>query len=312
MIHELIPAYDPYVVWQYPWTDGLSSYGWVMLGGFLVAAACGLVGNFLILRRMALIGDAMSHGLLPGLVVAFLVFQTRSSLAMLVGAIVAGLVTTGLIEIIEKQARVKADAALGVVFTSLFAFGVVLISLFADHVDLDADCVLYGELAFVPLAQSVSIFGLAIPKPIVQLGCVCVVSSIVVWGLYKELVVVCFDKGYARALGLPVSTIHYTLMLLVSLALVASFEAVGVILVIAMLVFPGATAGLVSTRLPRILAITVLLAALYAILGLHLALYLDASIAGCMAVVAIAIFVGVWLVGLLIKKLSPLSVAPQQ
>ena len=117
--------------------------------GFLVTAACGLIGNYLILRRMALVGDAISHSILPGIAIAFLLAKSRSSLAMFAGALVAGIVTTLLIETIHRRSRVKQDAAIGIVFSTLFAIGVILISLFASQVDLDQDCVLYGDISFV-------------------------------------------------------------------------------------------------------------------------------------------------------------------
>src|SRR5262245_49800570 len=139
-----IPPFDFQKVVIAPWTTDLSSHGWTMAMGFLVASACGLVGNYLILRRMALVGDAISHSVLPGLVIAFLLAGSRHSGVMFVGALAAGVVTTILIEVIHKKTRVKQDAAIGITFTTLFALGVILVSYYASKVDLDQECVLYG------------------------------------------------------------------------------------------------------------------------------------------------------------------------
>jgi manganese/zinc/iron transport system permease protein len=138
---ELIPAFEWRAVFVEPWTVDLALFGWIALMGFFVAVACGLVGNYLILRRMALMGDAVSHSVLPGLVVACLWSGSRGTGAMFAGALAAGAVTAVLIEGIHRLSRVKQDAAIGIVFSALFAFGVLLTSLYAQQIDLDADCV---------------------------------------------------------------------------------------------------------------------------------------------------------------------------
>src|SRR5262245_56187407 len=152
-MNSFIPPFAFQKVIAAPWTTDFSIYGWIMLMGFLVATACGLVGNYLILRRMALVGDAISHTVLPGLVVAFLIAKSRHSRAMFAGALVAGLLTTVLIELIHKKSRVKQDAAIGITFSSLFALGVILVSAYAGKVDLDQECVLYGEIGMVSFEQ---------------------------------------------------------------------------------------------------------------------------------------------------------------
>src|SRR3989344_1061753 len=155
----MIPKFNFDAVFVQPWTENAGTYGWILIMGFLVTAACGLVGNYLILRRMALVGDAISHSVLPGLAVAFLFSGSRGSLPMFIGALAAGVLTTILIELIHRQSRVKQDAAIGITFSTLFAIGVILICLFADKVDLDQECVLYGEIGFVPFQTSVEWFG---------------------------------------------------------------------------------------------------------------------------------------------------------
>ena len=283
---NLIPPFEFQRVFVEPWTDNFASYGWIALMGFLVATACGLVGNYLILRRMALVGDAISHSVLPGLAIAFLVANNRNSLAMFLGALGAGLVTTLLIELIHKKSRVKQDAAIGITFSSLFAIGVILISLFASKVDLDQDCVLYGEIGTIPLMG---------PTPVVRMACVTVLTIMLIIVFYKELLVSSFDPGLAYSLGINATVVHYGLMCMLSIVVVSAFESVGAILVIAMLILPGATASLLSERLPRILVLTVLHAAISSVLGIHLAVWLDCSIAGAMVVMGSVLFGLAWI-----------------
>ena len=289
---NFIPPFDAHRVFVEPWTQDFSSSVWIALMGFFVATACGLVGNYLILRRMALVGDAISHSILPGIAVAFLISGSRGSLPMFLGALVAGAVTTVLIEVIHKKSRVKQDAAIGIAFTSLFAVGVILISLFASKVDLDQECVLYGEIAFIPLEGMVEFAGLTLgPPSVVRMALVTLVVALLVGLFYKELLVSSFDPALAVSLGINSTFVHYALMAMLSVVVVSAFEAVGAILVIAMLILPGATATLLSHRFPVMLGLTVLHAALSAVLGLHLGVWLNCSLAAAMVVAATGLFI---------------------
>lgn len=281
----LIPEFQWHRVFIAPWTTELGSHGLMALVTFLVGATCGLIGNFLILRRMALVGDAISHSVLPGIAVAFLVTGSRGVGAMVLGAIVAAWVTHGLIEVISRHSRLKQDAAIGIAFSTLFAVGVVLIAVFADKVDLDQDCVLNGELPMIPLEPPIRWGGWVLgPPPVVRLAVLLAAS----WGLlvafYKELMLSSFDPGLASCLGIRVGWVHHGLMLWLSLVVVASFEAVGAILVIALLILPGATASLLTERMiPRLLW-SMVHAALSAVAGMHLSVALDCSPAGASVV----------------------------
>ena len=293
---ELIPPFNFHRVFIEPWTQPGGGYIWIALMGFLVTTACGLVGNYLILRRMALVGDAISHSVLPGIAVAFLMAKSRSSLAMFLGALVAGGLTTVIIETIHRKTRVKQDAAIGIAFTSLFALGVILISLFASKVDLDQECVLYGEIAFVPLEEMVRLGGLTLgPVSVVRMAVVTLLLAALILAFYKELLVSSFDPALAVSLGINSTIVHYALMAALSVVVVSAFEAVGAILVVAMLILPGATASLVSQRFPVMLGLTVLHAALSAVLGLHLGVWLNCSLAGAMVVAATALFGLAWI-----------------
>ncbi|MEN9573699.1 MAG: hypothetical protein RL514_1554 [Verrucomicrobiota bacterium] len=296
---DFIPPFDFHRVFVEPWTQPGGGFLWIVLMGFFVATACGLVGNYLILRRMALVGDAISHSLLPGIAVAFLISGSRGSLPMFIGALVAGAVTTVLIEVIHKKSRVKQDAAIGIAFTSLFAVGVILISVFASKVDLDQECVLYGEIAFIPLEGVVELAGLTLgPPSVVRMAVVTFVVVLLVGMFYKELLVSSFDPALSFSLGINSTFVHYALMAILSVVVVSAFEAVGAILVIAMLILPGATATLLSHRFPVMLGLTVLHSALSAVLGLHLGVWLNCSLAAAMVVAGAGLFCLVWAGGL--------------
>jgi manganese/zinc/iron transport system permease protein len=295
-MNELIPAFNFHDVIVAPWGENFSMFGWIALMGFLVTTACGLIGNYLVLRRMSLVGDAISHSVLPGIAIAFLIARTRSNFAMFAGALVAGVVTTLLIETIHRSTRVKQDSAIGIVFSTLFALGVILISLFASQVDLDQDCVLYGEISFVPLEPRVILGGFEIaPESVFLMGIVTLLVVILILVFYKELLVSSFDSGLASSLGIRPGLIHYSLMGALSVVVVSAFQSVGAILVIAMLILPGATSYLISQRLPTMMILSVIHSALSAVLGMHLAIWLNCSMAGAMVVAAAALFGLAWI-----------------
>ena len=288
-MNELIPPFDFQRVFVDPWTTGLNPYGWMTLMAFLVTATCGLIGNYLILRRMALVGDAISHSVLPGLAVAYLLTSELTLPVMMLGALGAGLLTTVLIEFIHTRSRIKSDAAIGITFCTLFALGVVLINVFASRVHLDADCVLYGDLSYLSREGD----ELA-PRAVTIMGGVGIAVAILIVVFYKELLVSSFDAMLAASLGFAPKLIHLALMAVLSIVIVSAFESVGAILVIATLILPGATAQLLSTRLPVCLWLSVVHAALSAVLGLHLGLWLNCSIAAAVVVAGMGLFVLAW------------------
>jgi manganese/zinc/iron transport system permease protein len=264
---------------------------WIILTGSLVASSAGLLGVFLLLRRMSMLGDAISHAVLPGIVVAYLLSGSREPLPMLLGAAVFGVLATIVIESLYRKARMQSDAAIGVTFTGLFASGVILISAYAGQVDMDLDCVLFGEIAYVPLDVWVSSGGRVLgPRPAWILGGLLLgVVLLLVLG-YKRLLVTTFNPAYASAIGISTGLWHYLLMGAVSVTTVVSFESVGAILVVAFLIVPPATAYLISQQLRQMLMLTVLIGFLSAAGGYYLAWWMDGSIAGAMAVVAGIIF----------------------
>jgi len=259
---------------------------WIILTGSLVAVTAGLLGCFLILRKMAMVGDAIAHAVLPGIVIAFLISGSRDSVLMLTGAAATGLLTTFIIEYLQKTGKLQSDAAIGLAFTFMFAVGVILIAVYAGQIDLDQDCVLHGEIAYVPLETIITDSGYNLgPTAIWYLGAVFIaVLCLIIFG-YKGLMLTTFDPEYAAAIGISTAAWHYVLMAAVSLATVVSFESVGAILVVAFLVAPPAIAYLLTDSLPRMLVISSIAGILAAIGGYYLAATIDGSIAGAMTVV---------------------------
>lgn len=262
----------------------------IVLVGSLVASSCALLGCFLVLRRMALLGDAISHAVLPGIVLAFLFTGSRSPLPMLLGAGVLGLLTVFAVEVLTRTRRLAGDASIGVVFPALFSLGVVLISRYAAQVDLDLDCVLYGEIAYAPWDLWIVDGRSWGPRALWMNGALLVLDLAFVGLLWKELKVSTFDAELAAALGFSPMLLHYLLMGAVSVTVVGAFESVGAILVVALLVVPPATAFLLTDRLSTMLALAVGCGVLSTVLGYLLARSLDASIAGSMATVAGVLF----------------------
>ncbi len=270
--------------------------GWIVLAGILCATASSLIGSFLVLRRMSLLGDAISHAVLPGLAAAFFISGSRNSVVMFVGAAMVGVLTALLTQWIRNYGNVDEGASMGVVFTTLFALGLVMIVQAADHVDLDPSCVLYGAIELTPL-DTWLVLGYDVPRVVVTLSIVTLVNLVFIILFYKEFKISAFDPSLATASGFNASLMHYLLMTLVAVTAVASFESVGNILVIAMMVVPASAAMLLSERLVVVIFISVLIAVISAILGHISALvvppwfgFRSTTTAGMMAVVVGLIF----------------------
>jgi manganese/zinc/iron transport system permease protein len=300
-LRALFPAWDWQTVVVDPWSLDPAISIWIVLMGFFVTAACGLVGNYLLLRRMALVGDAISHSILPGLVLAFLIFRHNSLWTSFAGALAAGFATVLLIEFIHKQSRVKADAAICIAFTVLFAAGVVLMSMLETkgNFHIDAECVLYGEIAFVPLEPPVVWHGIELgPPSVLRMGAMLVFVAVLISVFYKELLVTSFDPGLARSLGMKTGLWHHGLMGILALVIVCAFEAVGAILAVAMLIVPAMFAAQLSDRLRTRLGLTVAHAAASSLFGYHLSVWLHCSAAGAMVAAGAGLFVAAWAPGL--------------
>ena len=256
----------------------------------VTAAACALVGVFLVLRRSALLSDAISHAILPGIVVAFFWTGSLSSPLLLVAAAATGVLTVAAIEAVSRTRLVRTDAAIGLVFPALFSIGVVLIARYAGDVHLDTDAVLLGDPAFAWIDRF-DAFGRDLgPVALWRMGAVLAVVVVFVGVFYKELKLTTFDAALAAALGFAPAALNYAFVAVVSVVAVGAFDVVGSILVVALMVAPPSAALLLSDRLPRVLGLSVGIGVASALGGYALARALDASIAGSMAVVAGLLF----------------------
>jgi len=252
-----------------------------ILIGTCAAVACALPGNFLLLRRQALIGDAISHVVLPGIVAAFLVTGVIAALPMMLGAGVAALVAVGLIEVIRRLGRIEPGAAMGVVFTAMFAGGVLLLEQSdTSDVHLDVQHALYGNLesliwldafGWSSLVEWEALKGL--PPELPRMAATLAFVSGFTWVLWRPLKISSFDEGFARTVGLPTGALGLSLVVVAAIAAVAAFDAVGSIIVIAMFICPPAAARLMTNRLEAQVAWSVGFAALSAVLGYVLAGY---------------------------------------
>ncbi|WP_285669626.1 metal ABC transporter permease [Paralimibaculum aggregatum] len=246
-----------------------------ILIGIFASVACALPGNFLILRRQALIGDAISHVVLPGIVVAFLLTGGVASMAMMLGAAGAAVLAVLLIEAVKRLGRIEPGAAMGVVFTSMFAGGVLLLEQSdTSSVHLDVQHALMGNLESLiwfkakgwhSLADPAALAALPDELPRMALVCLVVVALTVIF--WRPLKISTFDEGFARAIGLPVAAIGFGLVVTAAVAAVAAFDAVGSIIVIAMFICPPAAARLMTNRLEAQVLWSVGFAVLAAVLG---------------------------------------------
>lgn len=233
-------------------SPGFTQAFWTIAIGALGAVACSLLGCFLILKRLSLLGDAISHGVLPGIVIAVLLTGQMSGPAIILGAMAFGILTAFFTETLTRVGNVTEDSSLGVVFTSLFAIGVVMISLFASGRHLDVDCVLFGKFETVSLVTD-DWFGFEIPRAIPNMLLSLAMTVGVILIFWKELKLTAFDPALASAMGYSAVAVHYLFVALVAACTVTSFESMGSILVLAMLVVPPATAHLLTDRLSRML-----------------------------------------------------------
>jgi manganese/zinc/iron transport system permease protein len=295
---------------------------WTAATAAFAAAACAVPGLFLVLRRQSLLGDALSHTALPGVVGAYLVttlaersgwlpagtFAATRHLLLATGAVIVGLATAWASEALSRLGRIDRNAALAVVFTTAFAAGLLLLRWQADAVHIDPDHVLFGE---VELSVLDTIPGTAIPRPLVVAAVALVINLAFIALCFKELRVASFDPGFAESIGINTGRLHLMQVAVTAITLVAAFESVGSILAIAMLVLPAATARFLSHRLVGTLGWSIALAVVAAIVGHALSFTLpavvfgslgfenveDAGTAGTMAAVGGVLFLAALLFG---------------
>ncbi len=240
--------------------------------------------------------DAISHAILPGIVLAFFLTESLSSPLLILAAAGTGVLTVFFVELLQRTKLIKEDAAIGLTFPALFSIGVILISRFAENVHLDMDAVLLGELAYAPLNR-LKAFGYDLgPVSLYVMGAILVINLVFILLFYKELKLVTFDASLAAALGFAPTLIHYGLMTLVSVTTVGAFDAVGSILVVALIAGPPTTAYLMTDKLSRMLILSAIIGSVNAVSGYWLASLFDVSIAGAIATMTLLIFILVFLV----------------
>lgn len=267
----------------------------IALVAVVVAVACALPGVFLVLRQQSLQSDAISHSVLFGIVICFFLVRSLDSPLLLVGAVATGILTVLLSEVLLRTGLLKEDASIGLVFPLLFSVAVILISLYAGDIHLDTDAVLTGEIGLAPFHRWV-VFGVDLgPQAVWSMGAIGAANLALLVLFFKELKISTFDPGLAASLGFRPGWIHYGLMVMVSLTAVGAFDSVGSILVVALMIAPAATATLLSERLAPRIVLTVMIAAVAALVGVLAAFALDTSIAGTMAVAAGLLFAAAFL-----------------
>jgi len=264
--------------------------GWLLATAFLTALACGLPGAWLVLRRMSLTGDAISHSVLPGIVIGFLVSGSLDSPLLVIGAAFCGWLAVMLIDRLHHLGGVREDAATGIVFTTMFSLGVLLMRRYGGRVDLDADCVLFGQIDTAIHGARVGIMGFEIPGIVATSAFAAVLAIAFVALTHHRLLATAFDSAHSRLLDrAPVAT--RSLLLAVSAAvIVAAFQAVGAIMSVALLVLPGATALLIAKRMPMLFGVIVVHAALSAFFGLQLATFANCNFGAAVVIVGAGLF----------------------
>ena len=266
----------------------------VLLVLLLTALSTALLGVFLVLRGQAMTTDAISHTILLGIVIAFFITNDLRSPLLIIGATLVGLITVYLIEVIGQSKLVSKDAATGLVFTSLFALAVILVSKYLDNIHLDLDIVLMGQVLFAPLNR-IEILGIDLPYALWQLAIVLLINVTFVALFYKELKLSSFDPVYSIVSGFSTSIIYYSLMSLVSVTAVTAFDAVGTILVISFFTAPAATDFLLSKKLSTMIWISLMFAAINSLVGGTFGYLTDTSISGSVAVISMISFFLVFL-----------------
>lgn len=260
--------------------SGLNSEQAILLTGILTASACALLGSFLILRRTAMMADAISHAILPGIVLGYFLADGPQLFAGFLGAALASTVTVFLVGGLQRTRKVDEGSAIGIVFPAMFALGTVVVSKWFANVHLDTDAVLYGNIEFTNFDRWFIGDRDMGPLSIWVMGTLLILNLLFLTLFYKELKLTTFDGALAVAIGFSPALVHYALMSMLSVTTVGAFTAVGAILVIALVIVPAATAYLLTERLGMMIALSVLIGALSAVTGYQIAIELDASISG--------------------------------
>lgn len=262
--------------WIDPWRSPTTL--WLIATAAFTAIACGLPGAFLVLRRMSLTGDAISHSVLPGIVIGFLVSGSLDSPWIIAGAAASGWLTVMIIELFHRKAGVREDAATGVVFTAMFSIGVVLLRLFASKVDLDPDCVLFGNLETAIHGARTTIGSLEVPNIVLTTGGAAIFSLVFVVAIYHRLLCTSFDPVLSKLTGQSPARAQSLLLGVTAAVVVAAFQTVGAVMSVALLVIPAAASLLIARRLPWVLLGVIVHSVFAAVGGIYLATWANCNL----------------------------------
>ncbi|NLJ71090.1 MAG: metal ABC transporter permease [Clostridiaceae bacterium] len=265
-------------------SDFLNYNQQMLLTLIVTGIACSILGCFLVLNKLSMLTDALSHSILLGIVLAYFVTKDLNSPLLLIGAGIFGVFTVYAIGLLSKTRLVKNDDAVGIIFPLFFSLAVILISTFARNVHLDTDIVLMGQVIMIPL-NNMTVFGVELPKALFYMLIILLINLIFVAVFFKELKVSSFDPEFATLAGFSSGLLFYGLMTLTSFTAVAAFDAVGAILVIALFVGPAASAYMLTKSLKKMLLVSIIFSMLNSTLGFYLAIVLNVSISGMIAVI---------------------------
>jgi ABC-type Mn2+/Zn2+ transport system permease subunit/Mn-dependent DtxR family transcriptional regulator len=265
-----------------------------LVASITIGISCGLIGTYIMLRRLSLIGDALAHAVLPGVVISFMV-AGKGQLTLFIGAVISGIVTALLIGFVNRNSKIKEDTSIGIIFTGAFALGILLVSQLKQvHIDLSS--YLFGD-----------VLGVSTGDIILSLIIMIVIMLSVIL-FYKQLLVTSFDPTMAVTIGISTTLVHYMLMGLLSMSIVAGLQSVGVVLLVAMLITPPATAYLLTDSLKKILFVSSVLGMVASVVGLFLSYHFNFSSGASIVLVAVAFFLIAFVLspkeGLLIKYLK--------
>lgn len=278
--------------WLGPWRSPTNV--WMVVTAAFTAIACGIPGVFLVLRRMSLTGDAISHSVLPGIVIGFLISGSLDSPWLVVGAAASGWLAVMVIDLLHRHVGVREDAATGVVFAAMFAVGVILLRVTAGRVDLDPDCVLFGNLETAIHGATVELGGLVVPQIAITTGAASLVAAMFAFLLFHRLLACSFDPALARLTGQAPGGVQALLLGLTATVIVAAFQTVGAVMSVALLVLPAASALLLARRLWQALTTVWLHGMLSAVGGLYLATLTDCNLGAAVVLAGTGWFLVAW------------------
>ena len=263
---------------------------WIPLTAFCVALSCALLGNLLLLQNKSMLADTLSHAVLPGIVIGFLMAENRSSLWVLFFAFVFAMLATFVVQMLHRFVKLQGDQSIGITYIWLFSLGLVLIGLLTDRIDLDIDHVLFGEIQYAWLPPYWHFYQLLIPIHFVPIFLNLLMVIFVVMYYFQSLKILSFDENFAKVKNIKTQRLHYLLMALVALSCVTAFEHVGSVMVIGFFVLIPATCYLLARSLRQMVVLSILLSVLSAFVGYRLAVWVDVSVAGSMSVTITAFF----------------------